>query len=354
MAEEQRSLRSVYLSAEAKRQELEGLGNSNTEDYQDTLSSAIKLYEDCLRIADEVSLFSPNETLEDVSSGDLQYFLINHQLAELVQRLTGIERRKENLLAARSCYESFLKLLDAYDLLSKSDSKLLEQYHDGPDRFSVASTTDASARRETKIARFREEKDLKQRLQQLRQNPTAQTEDSTIRSLHLGSISLAVHHTFASLESISQELQILALMPSEPSNASNPADARSQSRDGDAYSDRLVSGLGGAGLGKYTGPILSAQGKPLRPFTLLDKRTQLRDGVFRPSHTLPSMSIDEYLEEERKRGGIIEGGGEASGIRPEVDEDDLDKADEETMKARAWDEYTEANPKGSGNTINRG
>jgi hypothetical protein len=24
------------------------------------------------------------------------------------------------------------------------------------------------------------------------------------------------------------------------------------------------------------------------------------------------------------------------------------------MKARAWDEYVEANPKGSGNTLNRG
>lgn len=66
------------------------------------------------------------------------------------------------------------------------------------------------------------------------------------------------------------------------------------------------------------------------------------------------MTIDEYLEEEKRRGGIIEGGGEQSGIRPEPDEDDLDKADEETMKARAWDEFKEDNPKGSGNTLNRG
>ena len=66
------------------------------------------------------------------------------------------------------------------------------------------------------------------------------------------------------------------------------------------------------------------------------------------------MTIDEYLEEERKRGGIIEGGGRQSAIRQEVDEDDIDKADEETMKARAWDEFKEANPKGSGNTMNRG
>ena len=66
------------------------------------------------------------------------------------------------------------------------------------------------------------------------------------------------------------------------------------------------------------------------------------------------MTIDEYLEEERRRGGIIDGGGEQSGAPEVVDEDDLVKADAETMKAREWDEFVEANPRGSGNTLNRG
>jgi hypothetical protein len=64
------------------------------------------------------------------------------------------------------------------------------------------------------------------------------------------------------------------------------------------------------------------------------------------------MSIDDYLEEERKRGGIIEGGNNDE--VQEIDEDDMKKADEETMKARSWDEFKEANPRGSGNTLNRG
>ena len=99
--------------------------------------------------------------------------------------------------------------------------------------------------------------------------------------------------------------------------------------------------------------MLSKEGKPLQPFTLLDRRTQLQQGVFRPGHNLPTMTIDEYLDEERRRGNIIEGGGQ-SATQEVVDEDDMDKADEETMKARAWDEFTEANPRGSGNTLNRG
>lgn len=66
------------------------------------------------------------------------------------------------------------------------------------------------------------------------------------------------------------------------------------------------------------------------------------------------MTIDEYLAEEKRRGGMIDGGGEQSGRPVQVDEDDVEKADLETMQAREWDQYTESHPKGSGNTLNRG
>jgi immunoglobulin-binding protein 1 len=152
---------------------------------------------------------------------------------------------------------------------------------------------------------------------------------------------------------MAQELQIIALAPPVPPQPlSSPApDARESDRSSAAYSERLDTQLPGL---KYSGPILSSSGKPLRPFTMLDTRQRLQQGVFRPDHSLPTMTIDEYLDEEKKRGGMIEGGGEQSGVKEVIDEDDHDKMDEETMKARAWDEYVEENPKGSGNTLNRG
>ena len=66
------------------------------------------------------------------------------------------------------------------------------------------------------------------------------------------------------------------------------------------------------------------------------------------------MSIDDYLEEEKRRGGIIDGGGNANAPQPEPDEDNVEQVDAATMKAREWDEFVEANPKGAGNTLNRG
>jgi immunoglobulin-binding protein 1 len=130
-------------------------------------------------------------------------------------------------------------------------------------------------------------------------------------------------------------------------------DTRNREREKSGYSDRLDGSMSQLLKGAGSGPLLSKDGKPLQIFTLTDKRSQLQKGVFRPGHNLPTMSIDEYLEEEKRRGGVVQGG-EQSGIPPEIDEDDLDKADEETEKARAWDEFKENNPKGSGNTLNRG
>ena len=154
----------------------------------------------------------------------------------------------------------------------------------------------------------------------------------------------------------SQEIEILSQLQQAESVKPSPApssDERSRTRS-DAYSGRLDGPATMAGLGRRGGPLLSPAGKPLQPFTLTDKRTQLRQGVFRPGHSLPTMSIDEYLDEERRRGGMIDGGGNADAPQTELDEDNMREVDAATMKAREWDEFVEANPKGAGNTLNRG
>jgi len=73
--------------------------------------------------------------------------------------------RKATLLSSRSGFERYLKLLDSYDLLSVEESRMYERYRERPNTFSTASVTDAAARRETKIARFREEKNLKAKME---------------------------------------------------------------------------------------------------------------------------------------------------------------------------------------------
>jgi len=183
----------------------------------------------------------------------------------------------------------------------------------------------------------------------------ANVDDETIRNLHLADVALATNRAFSSLDMISQEMEILSQMHNSDPTAPDQSrtDQRAPARS-DGYSERLDGPTTMAGLGRRGGPLLSSSGKPLQPFTLTDKRTQLRRGVFRPGHSLPTMSIDDYLEEERRRGGMIEGGGNAGATEAVPDEDNMEAVDAATMKAREWDEFVEANPKGAGNTLNRG
>lgn len=71
MAEQ--SIKSLFSSAEHQRKDIESPWGTDTAIYQQNLAAAIATYDDCLKLADKLSLFSPNETLEDITSGDLQY-----------------------------------------------------------------------------------------------------------------------------------------------------------------------------------------------------------------------------------------------------------------------------------------
>lgn len=368
------SLKTIFTTAETTRLSLETTPHlPNSPARHDATATALTAYRTCADLISSLSLFSSNETLEDLSTSHLPYILVPFHLAELTQQLpsTSPNTRKSLLSTSRSHYESFLHRLDSYDLLSVPHKKLLARYIDSPETFSVATGNDAASKRDAKISSFRVEKGLRTRLAHLLSQPgyaslnldreedttTGGRDEEAERAVYLAQMELGAHQAFAALDGLNREWEILALAPDpeqQGRGGNEVEDGRRRGRAGeDNWSDRLDRPLRGFGRGGG-GPLLTKEGKPLQPFTLVGNRQELAKGVFRPGHNLPTMSIDEYLEEERRRGGIIEGGGETSFQRPEPDEDDIKKADEETMKARAWDEFVEANPKGAGNTLNRG
>ncbi|KAJ2898913.1 uncharacterized protein MKZ38_003597 [Zalerion maritima] len=384
------SLSSLWSKAEEARLSIETTGNALDPTYCEALQQVISQHTILQSHISSLSLFSPNESLEDLTTESLRYMLCPAHLASLTMRTpaSSPRERKEVLGQARSHYEAFLSLLGAYGLLrdepyvagAPSHRKLLRIYQESPTGFSVAGASggDPNAKRNAKLANYRAEKELKERLQYLRGHPayvagvagTGPTDEDMVRKVYLAQTEMAAHEAFHALEGVNMEMQILAMAPDPDARH---AGTRAAERGGqeDERSRRRIGGGGGLGdmeagfserldqpLRDFSAankaPLLSTSGKPLRPFTLVGSRQDIAKGVFRPGHNLPTMGIDEYLEEEKRRGGIIEGGGEASYARPEPDEDDMEKADEETYKARAWDEFTEANPKGAGNTLNRG
>lgn len=89
---------------------------------------------------------------------------LEYHLAELIQRAATSDREAV-LRQALDQYEKFLTRLDEYELLSPGDKRLFVQYMANPTTFTLAPTSDAAARRDIKVRRFREEKELKQKLE---------------------------------------------------------------------------------------------------------------------------------------------------------------------------------------------
>lgn len=73
------NLRGLFASAKAQRKDLESYPDTASSLYQENLLAAIETFEECRDLANRLSIFSTNESEDDVSSGDLQYeFLFSH------------------------------------------------------------------------------------------------------------------------------------------------------------------------------------------------------------------------------------------------------------------------------------
>lgn len=83
---------------------------------------------------------------------------------------------------------------------------------------------------------------------------------------------------------------------------------------------------------------------------IIGKRTNAREMVFRPTH-LPTMTLNEFAEKEKARMDEMKiQEEEAKKNQPNEDSDDEEVAERKIYEKRAWDDWKDLNPKGSGNT----
>lgn len=361
--DEPQSIKALYASAESSRAALEAHPDPRSPAFATAVAATLTLYTRCRDRIAAASLFSPNEPVDDVATSALPYLLLDLRLADVVQRTPYVDPPQRALVVrrARAAHESFLALADSYGLVAGRHAKLLERYRDDPAAFAVVATSggDMAARRDAKMAAYRAEKELKTKLELLRTDPRyaedGDGDEDIARQAHLAAVEFGVYAALQGLELLNREMEMLAMAPERPVHdpaAPGADDASARRRDlEDDTTWRLDTPLRRSGVGRG-GPLLSAQGRPLQPFTLVGGRADLRDGVFRSGHNLPTMSIDEYLEEERRRGNILSGGTDPA--KPELDEDDVEAVDRATYKAREWDDFTDDNRRGAGNTMNMG
>ncbi|KAF8503260.1 TAP42-like protein [Russula emetica] len=368
---------------------------SNLPTIQDETQELIDIaLKDCrnsrARVAD-LALFSPNETLDDISTQDLVYLFLPYVSADIESRARAIERneRLSRLVEAKQGFTKFVSDLELYEIVSKSERELHGK--------NASAIADPARRRETKIKQYQAEKEIRTRIETIATRhhvpiPSSDTsptdfdliaallppstpasttvsddedDEDQRRTAALLLLRLAYAQAHAQLASITQELELLrSAPPAPPLHQPGTSDCARSSREGERESWTLDAPRS----------IRTAQhaGKPLQPFTILpsgaggEDRTRLREQVFQPDHRLPTMTIDEYLEIEQQRGNILTGGGPQSAANPTSSEQltmDAEqdgtafgdaKSEEKRKKDEEWAIFTDANPRGAGNTMNRG
>ncbi|KAL7415951.1 TAP42-like protein [Mrakia frigida] len=390
--------------------------NTNEEPTQALLRSAysaLSLAQSLLRAR---GVFSPNEQLEDVSTQGLVFMLVDVVAGEIVGRLTtkGRSDRLQRLAQCKANFESYIRMLDSYGVVEGEDREKLAR----TGARDPAKRREEKIRHYRWEKEVREKLELlalnrnppmleppsndyllilsllpsssqtqptsssnSTRLSTANSVPsdsllTGSSSSDDLRIYTISLLSLLYAQSLAQLESIKSETELLESMPADLELLDQGADdTRQREREnegaaGTQASWRLDSVNRGGPDGK--GELMDAKGKPLRPFTILpsggamDDRARLAAEVFRSGHRLPTMSIDEYLKNEFDSGNVITGGGQASEDAPTsseilqiASENDGTRSgreadDQKRDKEEKWARYTDDNPKGAGNTMNRG
>jgi TAP42-like family. len=73
MADQPQSLRALFEAAKSEKQTLESATETNTDSYRSEVNATIRKFEECRQLISQLSLFSRNESLDDITTGDLQY-----------------------------------------------------------------------------------------------------------------------------------------------------------------------------------------------------------------------------------------------------------------------------------------
>ncbi|KAJ1536508.1 hypothetical protein HK096_010290 [Nowakowskiella sp. JEL0078] len=272
------------------------------------------------------NLFSLNEdSLDEYDNSSLMLLNVDFLAAKVFLMSPMIPfvltDRIQLLFKAKALFIEFLLLTSQFALLFKEDSSYIEaelglklsfdKDHSVNSGSIKRSYLPADKKRQWKIDNFKRNKELKTKL-------------GYLRSLHSQTLSLSSKDAQDSLDAagyhdsdlerdiILQGLQIDISDAIESLKATvdelNLLESKLKETETDLSVTLDTSTSTGSGW-KTDGPLLSDEGRPLRPFVITSKRADLQSQVFRPHWNLPTMSIDEYLDLEMQRGNIISGGG---------------------------------------------
>lgn len=245
----------------------------------------MKLFEDATRLASMTSLFSSNESIEEVATNNLKYFLLPSLLGNLTQKLCVTERT-EVVDTADIYFRDFLQRCKDYaitdiEIPPPSDA---EQEQSTSNQVAVPQTPaqalmNSAHFRANKIQLYNEQKALQGDLKTMKKqiDLASHVDDELKRNYFITLIKCHINEGIRELESLQSEKEILKYMSKVKAGGSLKANE----------SEEKLS----------RGP----KPKPLKPIIITKDEVQKK--VFGAGYpSLPAMTVKEFYDQRVKDG----------------------------------------------------
>lgn len=334
-------------------------------------SEAVAILEDVQRQVARLSLFSSNEETSDISTNSLPFIALEHYLAVSFMNIPNgpsqLKDRLAHLYRACDLWSAFLSRLEQMDVLNKEEQT---QYHDLIEVQSSVSSNEPGqmplismpppTNRDVKIARFKQKQAAeheRQRLQSLqdRRNRLGLAEqdeldgfdcESLARKIHLQSLDVCKAEALEEWSSVVRELPMILMMAQRQEHVDTTAQKPINPDQRTPPSNQPL---------RVTRITQDATGQ------LQIREEEIRSQVFQPHWHQPTMSLDELAEkevaeamerEQRQKESEEKSKNEARRyelLEKDGLEDNAELVDASAALDRKWDDWKDANPRGSGN-----
>ena len=367
-----------FRKAQAYYNDVDGTSLSgNDPKLQEQVTQGLALCEAALRQVSAQSIFSQNELVDDLNTGDLRYLLLPLYRGELLLRVTDQSRREALLGEALACLRGFLDDLMRLEVLPREVARSLQAAEStGP--------ADLATLRDLKVARFKANKINKARMEVLagRLRRAGQTEEEEedgeeIEREHmLLLVGCCTHTALDSIRAAEQELDMLKQVaelrlpdgtvpraPPEPREAGGGLRVLSVmpqaggAAGGVAMPQVGAGGRAQAGAGNVVGTWEEKHGR----VSYANAMQQIHTGEIPGLYTY---TIEEWLRQEEAERALKEAQGmdemgqrsaakELAKEEREYDIGDGEEDLEDRRKLIAQDDFRETCKRGSGNRHNR-
>ena len=153
-----------------------------------------------------LDLFSRNETISEVPTSSLKFFLLPVLLGDLNAKLVDNNDRLELIKIVQAYYLDFLQRVKDYEIVDDlAVPKPMEHQEEKPAPRGPPDLSLMNKERDEKICRYKERKTLENRLRQLKiavDNPSC--DDDVMRDFYLNTIKRFALTSLDELESLKQ------------------------------------------------------------------------------------------------------------------------------------------------------